>query len=146
MKRDNEKVVLLPRDPRTAYVYWDVAEAGAKVVLEAMLPEGVEVVDSFVVDEAKGGRFVRYGRPGVPHRCRVEAPSQTVQTAWSQAPREAPGEEPPAFVALEISKDGVLLEPTKHHDPLRGEFPGAAVKPRDTRPTSASHTSSGVRR
>lgn len=146
MKRDNEKVVLLPRDPRTAYVYWDVAEGEAKVVLEAKVADGVEVVDSFVAEGGKGGRFVRYARPGVPHRCRIEASTETVETAWTEAPREEPGKAKPAFVSLELSKEGVVLEPSKHHDPVRGEFPGAKVESRSAGPTSTTHTSSGARR
>jgi hypothetical protein len=143
------QVVLLPRDPNVAYVYWESPTPGATLRLEVNGENGqIETVETFDVGETLGGRFVSFARPGALHRCQLEGEGFRVQTSWSQAPRTQPGSEPAGFVHIEWDGDDFALHATAHHDPVLGPFPPAhrGALGGSERPSSTTHTSSGARR
>ena len=129
------EVVLLPRDPERGYVYWSwpgEEKAGGPARLVLLSGEGDEEVTSFEVREARGGRFVRFGRPGAGHRTRLEWSQGALESESVEAPRREPGQEEAVFVKVEWKEEGMEASPAAHEDEIHGSFP--AAEPRAEKP------------
>ena len=129
------QVVLLPRDPEVAYLYWEwpgaQANNGASATVSFLADAGDGVfqeIQSFEISDATGGRFLPFHRPGVPHRGELTWADEVHRSEDVIAPRREAGEESAAFVRVMWSDtDGLEVEPTEHEHFTHGRFPAATV-------------------
>ncbi len=124
------RLVMLPRDPDRAYVYWESppgeAETGRLTVFVEDGEQGRRQIDEFEVDDRCGGCFVTFDSPGALHTCRLEWGRESVETVRPvRAPTREPGDESPAFVRVRATGRGLEIEPTEHDHPVHGRFPAA---------------------
>ena len=108
------RLVMLPRDPERAYVYWEWPEpVTGSGVLTVYVDgrSGRRQVECFDVEERLGGRFVAFGAPDRIHRCSLDWGTGRVE--WSRplrAPRRHGGDAPPRFVRVRSAHDGLHVE------------------------------------
>lgn len=131
-----QEVVILPRDPESGYVYWRIATP-LKGSLVVELHRDGQIDERFEVDQAEGGRFVRFPVAGAVYRACVRSKqlAKPLESALVEAPRRAPGDDGAAFVKVGWTPAGLQVEPAGHHDEIHGSFP--AGKPR-RRPLSST--------
>lgn len=140
-KRGTAQVVMLPRDPEMAYVYWEWPGASSPNEtgqLTVYVKGEVErhLVGSFDISEECGGRFVPFGRPGAIHICELQWGEDSLQSAPVGAPRRESGDKKPRFVRLQLTEKGSQTEPAEHEHAIRGRFPAAA----SDSPSSRGHS------
>lgn len=140
-RRGTAQVVMLPRDPETAYVYWEwpgLGDGGATLTVYAS--GGVErhAVTSFEISQECGGRFVTFGPPGTTHTCVLDHGDEQRESASVTAPSRESGDETPSFARVELTDRGLRREPAEHDHAVHGRFPPAETSP----PSSDAPTSS----
>ncbi len=130
---NRDQLVLLPRDPFVAYVYWEVDQASLSAQRHLtgrllMLPRGEsaaferEVFD-FPVDSACGGYFVEFIGEDIRHVAEIGYRTDQgefdclVRSEIVQSPRSFPGTDPAHFVAVQLTEDGLVVDDTDHRAP-----------------------------
>lgn len=122
---DRAQVVLLPRDPETAFVYWQMPAGSEEAELQVVVRDGAQAnreVKRFSVDQARSGRFFQFAGPDMEHRCELSWSGGQVVSPWIRSPRRAPGTEPATFVRVEWAERGLLTAPVDHEVQGRGFF------------------------
>lgn len=133
-RRGRRQLVMLPRDPERAYLYWEwpddlIGEEAGEVAVSVKTPDGSwRRIKSFAVDETLGGRFIDFERPGAIHRAELRWRDQCEVSAPLAAPRRNPGDGAPVFVRLRFSAKGLQQMPTEYEHPVQGTFPVASVE------------------
>lgn len=122
------QLVMLPRDPETAWVYWEWpsdqedGSEGRLTVFVGRDEQPDNEVESHRVDDRFGGRFVSFGPPGAVHRCRLRFDGVDEWSQPVESPRRQAGERTPAFVRVRRTDRGLRAEPTDHEHPVHGTF------------------------
>lgn len=128
-----EQLVLMPRDPFVAYVYWEVDQASLSASKHLvgrllMLPRGESTafereVFEFPVDTERGGYFVEFIGEDIRHVAEIGYRTDQdgfdclVRSEIVQSPRSFPGTDPEHFVAVQITEDGLVVNDTDHRAP-----------------------------
>ena len=126
------QLVLLPRDPKIAYVYWEWPddEPGPDAGELTLLVEGPRgsrrVVESFEIRTRRGGRFIEFSRPDAIHCCKMQWGDLVVESDEVLAPRHESGDGAPEFVRVAVTERGLEVEPTEHEHPVHGRFPASS--------------------
>ncbi|MBA2664461.1 MAG: DUF4912 domain-containing protein [Bradymonadaceae bacterium] len=146
---NRDQITMLPRDPKHAYVFWEVTSAGladaqnrvsnsseARLlcrVLRRVIDDQGQSVDlevvRFEVGDSFDGRFVDFSDENVDHWAEVgllTAEQEFLSIARSEpitAPRTVAGLDAPHFVAVELTGDGLVTADTDHRHPKGGYFP-----------------------
>lgn len=150
----HDRIVIVPRDPETAFVYWEITASGvARSGVRTLDPQfelrirvrddagEAHVVFQASVNRWLDGTFVPFGEPDAVHDAVVGVVNgrEFVPLATSQivrAPRTRPGPDEPEFVSIEIDERGIELTPITHAIPDVGKFhpylPGDDVDDRET--------------
>lgn len=127
-----QRLTMLPRDPKRAYIYWEYPDLGpsdntGQMTLYLQDHSGSwTVVERFEIGDRLGGRFVDFEREGAPHRCEISGPSGVVKSSVVVAPRREAGNDSAAFVRVKFSDRGLSTQPTEHDHPVHGTFPAAS--------------------
>ncbi len=130
---NREHVVLMPRDPFVAYVYWEVDQAslaagGQLTGRLLMLPRGESTafereVFEFPVESTCEGYFVEFIGEDIRHVAEIGYRTEQggfdclVRSEIVRSPRSFPGTDPAHFVAVQLTKDGLLVDDTDHRAP-----------------------------
>ncbi len=136
----HDRIVIVPRDPETAFVYWEitangVARSGVRT-LDPQFELRIRVRDDegepHVVFQASvsrwlDGTFVPFGELGAVHDAVVGVVNgrEFVPLATSQivrAPRSRAGQEDAEFVSIELDGRGIELTPVTHAVADVGQF------------------------
>lgn len=132
-RRQRHQLVLLPRDPEMAYVYWEWPQPPGSDQPATLLiyVDGSDqrryTVGSFEVTDRRGGRFVPFGRPGAIHRCELTWGDHSEQSKPVRAPRRESGTDAPRFVRVELTEQGLRTEAADHDHPVHGHLPGGDI-------------------
>ncbi len=128
-----EQVVLLPRDPFAAYVYWEVTqdafgEERPLIGRLLMLPSDEsatferEVFD-FPVESVRDGRFVEFVGEDIRHVAEIGHRGEDgefrclVRSEVVRSPRTFAGTDPAHFVAVQVTENGLQVRDVEHRVP-----------------------------
>lgn len=130
---NHEQLVLLPRDPFIAYVYWEVnlASLSAHAHLTGrilMLPRDESAVFErevfeFPIENACGGYFVEFIGEDIRHVAEIGYRTDggefdcLLRSEIVRSPRTFPGIDPAHFVAVQLTNDGLVVTDTDHRAP-----------------------------
>ena len=146
-RRGAEQIVILPRDPETAYVYWEVpglkaSGQHATLTIYAQTKMERQVVDSFEITEECGGRFITYSRPDALQIGAIEWGEKRRESTPVRAPRRESGDDKPGFVRIQLGDQGLTRQPAEHKHAVHGRLPPASddnpSSHRDDNPSSHS--------
>lgn len=137
-----DRVTLLPRDPSSGYVYWELTAEGLsraaapseprlRLFIVTRTDDGETVAESLAIESWLDGQFIAFHGEDVEHVARlcVEVDGEWVPVATSspvRSPRTHPGEETPEFVSVQMGANGLELTPTEHEHPELGTFKAAS--------------------
>ncbi len=146
---NRDQITVLPRDPRRAYVFWEVTPAGladaqnlvphssdavliCRVLRRDRDAQG-QLIDhevlSFPVKDSFDGRFFEFDGENVAHWAEIglQTPAnEFLSIARSEpvtAPRTSAGPDVPYFVNVEVTGEGLVTAQTDHRHPQGGYFP-----------------------
>ena len=113
------QVVILPRDPEAAYVYWELPEdhrpsSSATVTVLTKDSDGLRTeVHQFDVKEALGSRFVSVSHPGAVHICELKWSGGVERSEPTTMPRREAGNEGMSVVRVTMTDRGLKTEPAE---------------------------------